>query len=93
MSDYNDEAVIRLGIKCIEDLTEEYLSRHSKPDLESYKNYLKRHLANECWLRSVLDADEVIKCMERVRQEKLRNDEVYRALCTDGKEEGEKDNG
>ena len=92
MSDYNDEAVIRLGMKCIEELTEEYLSRHSKPDLESYKNYLKRHLSNDCWLRSVLDADEVIKCMDRVRQEKLRNDEVYRALCQ-AEEEGEANDG
>lgn len=83
MKDYNDEAIIRLGIKCVEDMTEEYLARHNKADLESYKHFLKRHLTSECWLRSVVDADEVIACMERVRQEKLKNDEEYRAISAD----------
>lgn len=83
MEDYNDEAVVRLGIKCIEDMTEEYLSRHSQLDLESYRLYLKRHLSSDCWLRSMVDPDEVIACMDRVRQAKLKNDEEYRALCSD----------
>ena len=86
MTEYNDEAVIRLGIKCIEDLTEEYLARHSKPDLDSYRAYLKRHLASECWLRSALNPDDVIACMDRVRREKLKNDEVYRAICQEEEE-------
>lgn len=81
MSDYNDEAVIRLGMRCIEDLTEEYLARHGELDLQSYRLYLKRHLNTECWLRSVIDPDEIIECMERVRQEKLRTDAEYRAIC------------
>ena len=92
MTEFNDEAVIRLGIKCIEELTEEYLSRHSAPDLESYKRYLKKHLASECWLRSALNPDDVIACMDRVRQEKLKTDEVYRALCQ-AEEEGEANDG
>lgn len=79
--EYNDEAVIRLGIKCIEDLTEEYLARHSAIDLKSYQLYLKRHLSNECWLRSVIDPDEIIACMDRVREEKLKTDAEYRAIC------------
>lgn len=83
MTSYNDEAIIRLGIKCIEDMTEEYLSRHNKLDLLSYRHYLKRHLTSECWLRSVVDADEIISCMDRVREEKLKNDEAYRAKCSD----------
>ena len=83
MKNYNDEAVIRLGIKCIEDMTEEYLSRHTKADLESYRNYLKRHLSQSCWLRSVVDPDEILACMERVRQEKLQNDSYYRQKCID----------
>jgi len=83
MKDYNDEAIIRLGIRCIEDMTEEYLSRHSKPDLDSYRHYLKKHLSNNCWLRTAVDADEILACMERVRQEKLKTEEDYRAKCTD----------
>lgn len=82
MTDYNIEAVIRLGEKCIEDMTEEYLSRHTDIDLLSYRIYLKRHLSSECWLRSVIDADEIISCMDRVRQDKLKNDEAYRAKCS-----------
>lgn len=80
MNDYNDEAVIRLGEKCIEHLTEEYLARHSENDLESFKNYLKSHLADS-WLRAVVDADEVIACMQRVRQEKIDTDSCYREKC------------
>ena len=80
MNDFNDEAVIRLGERCIEDLTEEYLARHSANDLESFKNYLKSHLADS-WLRSVVDADEVIACMDRVRQEKIDTDSYYREKC------------
>lgn len=83
MSGYNDEAVIRLGMKCIEDMTEEYLSRHTELDRESYKHYLKRHLSENSWLRSVVDPDELIACMERVRQEKLKTDFEYRAKCPD----------
>ena len=83
MTEYNDEAVVRLGIKCIEDMTDEYLARHSENDLQSYRLYLKRHLASDCWLRSVVDADEVLACMDRVRQKKLKNDEEYRALCSE----------
>lgn len=83
MTTYNDEAVLRLGIKCIEDMTEEYLSRHSQQDLDSYKHYLKRHLSQDSWLRSMVDPDEIIACMDRVRQEKIENDLEYRAKCLD----------
>lgn len=83
MKNYNDEAVVRLGIRCVEDMTEEYLSRHSKLDLASYRHYLKRHLSQDSWLRSVVDPDEIIACMERVRQEKLKSDEEYRAICSE----------
>lgn len=85
VADYNDEGVIRLGEKCIEDLTNEYLARHNGNDLESYRRYLRRFLPNS-WLRTVVDPDELIDCMERVRQEKLRNDPQYRAIYYDEKE-------
>ena len=64
VADYNDEGVIRLGEKCIEDLTNEYLARHNGNDLESYRRYLRRFLPNS-WLRTVVDPDELIDCMER----------------------------
>lgn len=82
--DYNDEAIIRLGVKCMEDLTETYLSKHNELTLQSYRRYLKHFLANESWLRSAVDPDEVIDCMERVRKEKLRTDEQYKAICQEG---------
>ena len=81
--DYNDEGVIRLGVKCIEDMTREYLSRHSRIDLASYQAFLHHHLQNDSWLRSIVDADEIIGCMERVRQEKLRTDKEYQAQWFD----------
>ena len=83
MTNYNDEAVIRLGERCIADMTEEYLARHTKNDLASYRHYLKKHLSTDSWLRSAVDPDEIIDCMDRVRQEKLRNDEAYRAICSE----------
>ena len=82
--DYNDEAVIRLGIRCMEDMTEEYLNRHSSVDLASYRNFLRRFLTYDSWLRSAVDPDEVIDCMERVRKEKLRTDDRYKAICQEG---------
>lgn len=72
------EGVIRLGIKCMEDMTREYLSKHTEQELISYQNYLKYQLTFCHWLRSIVDPDEVIGCMERVRKEKLRTDEEYR---------------
>lgn len=84
--DFNDEAVIRLGEECIEDLTKEYLARHSDVDLHSYKMFLRHFLATESWLRSAVDPDEIIDCMERVRQEKLRNNASYRAKVYEDKE-------
>lgn len=83
--DYNDEAVIRLGERCIEDMTIEYLSRHGENDLQSYRNFLKHHLSENSWLRSAVDADEIIDCMERVRQERLRESEEYRAKVYEDK--------
>lgn len=77
MKPYNDEAVIRLGEACIEAMTEEYLTKHSDTDLESYRNVL-RHTLKTHWLRSAIDSEEVIGCMERVRKEKLRTDESYK---------------
>ena len=77
-ADYNDEAVIRLGARCIEAMTEEYLSRHTTADLESYRHFLRHHLQTECWLRSAVDPDEILDCMERVRQKKLKTDAKYR---------------
>ena len=77
--DLNDEGVIRLGIKCIEAMTEEYLDKHNKATLDSYRNFLKYQLTYCSWLRSAVDPDEILDCMERVRQEKLRNDASYKA--------------
>lgn len=78
MKPYNDEAVIRLGEACIEAMTVEYLARHSGTDLESYRRFLRHNLSTSHWLRSAVDPEEVIGCMERVRNEKLRTDENYR---------------
>ena len=86
---YNDEAVIRLGVECIEDMTRDYLSRHSGRDLESYRRFLRHFLAYHSWLRSAVDPDEIIGCMERVRQEKLRNSPEYRRQFTDLEEQTE----
>lgn len=77
--DYNVEGAIRLGVKCMEQMTEEYLSKHSDRDLKSYRTFLKNQLTYNHWLRSIVDPDEILDCMERVRQEKLRTDEEYRA--------------
>lgn len=75
--DYNDEGVIRLGVKCMEDMTREYISRHSKTDLVSFQNFLRNFLTNDSWLKSIVDPEEIIDCMERVRQERLRTDKEY----------------
>lgn len=80
--DYNDEGVVRLGVKCIEDMTKEYLSRHNETTLESYRRYLRHFLTYDSWLRSAVDPDEIIACMERVRQERMRTDKEYRAICS-----------
>lgn len=77
--DYNVEGAIRLGVKCMEQMTEEYLSKHSDRDLKSYRAFLKNQLTYNHWLRSIVDPDEILDCMERVRQEKLRTDEEYKA--------------
>lgn len=77
--DYNVEGAIRLGVKCMEQMTEEYLSKHSDRDLQSYRTFLKNQLTYNHWLRSIVDPDEILDCMERVRQEKLRTDEEYKA--------------
>lgn len=77
--DYNAEGAIRLGVKCMEQMTEEYLSKHSDRDLQSYRTFLKNQLTYNHWLRSIVDPDEILDCMERVRQEKLRTDEEYKA--------------
>lgn len=77
--DYNVEGAIRLGVKCMEQMTEEYLSRHSDRDLKSYRTFLKNQLTYNHWLRSIVDPDEILDCMERVRQEKLRTDKEYKA--------------
>ena len=77
--DYNVEGAIRLGVKCMEQMTEEYLSKHSDRDLKSYRTFLKNQLTYNNWLRSIVDPDEILDCMERVRQEKLRTDEEYKA--------------
>lgn len=77
--DYNVEGAIRLGVKCMEQMTEEYLSKHSDRDLKSYRTFLKNQLTYNHWLRSIVDPDEILDCMERVRQEKLRTDEEYKA--------------
>ena len=77
--DYNVEGVIRLGVKCMEQMTEEYLSKHSDRDLKSYRTFLKNQLTYNHWLRSIVDPDEILDCMERVRQEKLRTDKEYKA--------------
>ena len=81
--DYNDEGVIRLGIKCIEQMTDEYLSKHTKKDLASYQIFLVHQLTYCHWLRSAVDPVEIIGCMERVRQEKLRTDKEYQAQWFD----------
>ena len=80
---YNDEAVIRLGVKCIEQMTDEYLSKHNGTDLWSYKHFLLKQLTYNHWLRSAIDPEEVIGCMERVRQEKLRTDKAYQSEWQD----------
>ncbi len=77
--DYNVEGAIRLGVKCMEQMTEEYLSKHNDRDLKSYRTFLKNQLTYNHWLRSIVDPDEILDCMERVRQEKLRTDEEYKA--------------
>lgn len=77
--DYNDEGVIRLGVKCMEQMTEEYLSKHTKRNLASYQAFLFHQLTYCHWLRSIVDPNDVISYMERVRQEKLRTDEEYKA--------------
>ena len=77
VEDYNDEGVIRLGVKCMEQMTEEYLSKHTDRDLKSYRTFLKNQLTYNHWLRSIVDPDEILDCMERVRQEKLRTDKEY----------------
>jgi len=77
--DYNVEGAIRLGVKCMEQMTEEYLSKHSDRDLKSYRTFLRNQLTYNHWLRSIVDPDEILDCMERVRQEKLRTDEEYKA--------------
>lgn len=77
--DYNVEGAIRLGVKCMEQMTEEYLSKHSDRDLKSYRTFLKNQLTYNHWLRSIVDPDEILDCMERVRQEKLRTDKEYKA--------------
>lgn len=77
--DYNVEGAIRLGVKCMEQMTEEYLSKHSDRDLKSYRTFLKNQLTYNHWLRSIVDSDEILDCMERVRQEKLRTDKEYKA--------------
>ena len=77
--DYNVEGVIRLGVKCMEQMTEEYLSKRSDRDLKSYRTFLKNQLTYNHWLRSIVDPDEILDCMERVRQEKLRTDKEYKA--------------
>ncbi len=77
--DYNVEGAIRVGVKCMEQMTEEYLSKHSDRDLKSYRPFLKNQLTYNHWLRSIVDPDEILDCMERVRQEKLRTDEEYNA--------------
>ena len=74
---YNDEGVIRLGEKCIEQMTDEYLSKYTKRDLASYQAFLFHQLTYCHWLRSAVDPVEIIGCMERVRQEKLRADKDY----------------
>ena len=79
VEDYNDEGVIRLGVKCMEQMTEEYLSKHTDRDLKSYRTFLKNQLTYNHWLRSIVDPDEILDCMERVRQEKLRTDKEYKA--------------
>ena len=77
--DYNDEGVIRLGVKCMEQMTEEYLSKHTRRGLSSYQAFLVHQLTYCHWLRSIVDPDEILDCMERVRQEKLRTDKEYKA--------------
>ena len=77
--DYNVEGAIRLGVKCMEQMTEEYLSKHSDRELKSYRTFLKNQLTYNHWLRSIVDPDEILDCMERVRQEKLRTDKEYKA--------------
>ena len=77
--DYNVEGAIRLGVKCMEQMTDEYLSKHSDRDLKSYRTFLKNQLTYNHWLRSIVDPDEILDCMERVRQEKLRTDKEYKA--------------
>lgn len=93
MDSYNTEAVIKLGEKCIEDMTAEYLARYSEPERISYQHYLKRHLASDCWLRSVVDPDEIIACMDRVRRERLKNDEAYKAKCLEEERKSKMDQG
>lgn len=77
----HDEGMLRLGEKCIEDMTREYISRHSKADLESYKIFLKNNLTYRHWLHSVIDPEQVIACMDRIRNDKIRNDADYRRMC------------
>ena len=79
--DYNVEGAIRLGVKCMEQMTEEYLSKHSDRDLKSYQAFLKNQLTYNHWLRSIVDPEQVIACMDRVRNDKIRNDAEYRQLC------------
>lgn len=79
--DINDEGMVRLGEKCMEDMTREYISRHSKADLESYKTFLRGNLTYRHWLRSIIDPEKTIACMDRIRNDKIRHDAAYRALC------------
>ena len=79
VEDYNVEGAIRLGVKCMEQMTEEDLSKHTDRDLKSYRTFLKNQLTYNHWLRSIVDPDEILDCMERVRQEKLRTDKEYKA--------------
>lgn len=75
-NDYNDEGIVRLGIKCIEAMTDEYISRQDGIELESYRSFLKYHLTNDSWLRSIVDPDEIIAIMERVRRQSIKEREV-----------------
>ena len=77
----HDEGMLRLGEKCIEDMTREYIKKHSSRDVESYKSYLRHNLTYEHWLHSIIDPEQVIACMDRVRNDKLRTDAEYRQIC------------
>lgn len=85
--DLNDEGVVRLGEKCIEDMTREYISKHNKADLESFKVYLKGNLTTRHWLRSIIDPEKAIACMDRVRNDKIRNDAEYRQMVIEANNE------